>query len=313
MNETPQNPKTPKPQNPNVFVANRNLRLYFYFTKMSNTYKVSLNDENDEYQSKKPLLSVENTSGNELNKTADDSLNADIDSLISEGYEFKQSPYRWVICVFFTFNFLARNIAMVGFTAVAKILIANYPINAFHITMLVMPFNFTVLLFLIPYNYISLKFGLRIPTYIAVVCLVIGAWLRLLVNDSFWWVIIGQSIMAVGHPLTLVAPAKIAALWFGDNQRALATMIGSLAGPVGAVLGFLLPFIFLSDQDAHNSPESRDKIRNYILVQSIVVTAIGVPIGFFVKNKPNIAPSISALKSDQSQEESTWSSVKKLA
>lgn len=257
------------------------------------------------------LIRKESSGGTKLNLTTD-SGDLDMSSLISEGYEFKQSPYRWVICILFTCNFLARAVACVGFSSVAKILIEIYGVNSFHTTFLVIPFSFMVMIFLLPYNYISNHYGLRIPTYIAVVALVVGSWLRILVNESFWWVILGQSIIAIGQPLTLVAPVKIANIWFGDNQRALATTIGSLAGPVGSVIGFLLPFMFLGDHDTKDNPESPGKVRNYIIFQNIVIMILGIPIVFFVRNRPEVAPSISALQIQRTTPEPMIESVKKL-
>jgi MFS family permease len=156
------------------------------------------------------------------------------------------------------------------------------------------------------------KLGIRLPTYIAVAAMILGAWLRVLVNTSFNFVIIGQWIMAIGQPLTLVAPPKVAATWFGDNQRALATTIGALAGPVGCVIGFVFPFAFLGDGDIENTSDARTKVRNYILVQSIIVTLLGLPIFFFVKNKPKIAPSVSALKALTMKPENMCVIIKKL-
>jgi len=42
------------------------------------------------------------------------------------------------------------------------------------------------------------------------------------------------------------APPKVAAVWFGDNERAKATMIGVLAGPIGSIIGFILPLFFVA-------------------------------------------------------------------
>ena len=42
------------------------------------------------------------------------------------------------------------------------------------------------------------------------------------------------------------APAKLSATWFGDKERAKATTIGALALPLGAIIGFVLPAIFVS-------------------------------------------------------------------
>ena len=238
--------------------------------------------------------------------------NSTVEQILEQGYEFNVTPYRWVICILLCLNSIGRSIAMIGFTSVAPILQDIYHINTLHTTMLIIPFNFAVFFLLFPYNYISNRYGLRIPTYIGVIAVVIGAWIRMFVNYGFGWVILGQVITSIGHPLTLVAPAKVAALWFGDNQRAIATMIGSLAGPVGCVIGFILPFAFIGDEDGVDTPESRAKVRNYILIQNIIVMVLSVPIFFFIKNKPEIAPSVSALKSIHSKLESNWASIKKL-
>lgn len=135
---------------------------------MSNKYKVAVNEDSEDDYNTNPLLPNEGTGATDF-KSTDDSINSEVDTLVSDGYEFKEVGYRWVICIFFTLNFLGRSISVVGFTSVSKILIDIYGIDTFTITMLVMPFNVMTLLFLVPYNWISINYGLRIPTYIACV------------------------------------------------------------------------------------------------------------------------------------------------
>lgn len=209
-------------------------------------------------------------------------------------------------------NFLGRSLANVGFVAIARLLQDIYHVNAIETTMLVLPFNFAVLFLLLPYNWICSKYGMVIPTRIAVIVLIIGGWVRMMVNQSFYWLLLGQCIIAIGNPLSLVAPPKIASLWFGDNQRALATMLTSLSIPLGAVMGFVLPFAFLGDDDGVDTPETRSKVVRYILVQNILIMAISIPIFFIVKNAPQVAPSISALKMQYSKPEGSISAFKKL-
>jgi hypothetical protein len=42
------------------------------------------------------------------------------------------------------------------------------------------------------------------------------------------------------------APVKVTGNWFGDGERAVATMTGSSANLLGVVLGFFLPKFFVS-------------------------------------------------------------------
>ena len=71
----------------------------------------------------------------------------------------------------------------------------------------------------------------------------IGAWLnaagaavRILsgikqvpVSTKFTVVMIGQTLAALAQPFLLGSPTKLAALWFGANERATANMVASLS------------------------------------------------------------------------------------
>ena len=63
----------------------------------------------------------------------------------------------------------------------------------------------------------------------------IGSALRVVSSMSFmeekWMfplVLSGQSISAVAQPFLLFVPTKLAATWFGQNQRATANMMSSM-------------------------------------------------------------------------------------
>mmetsp|Transcript_7473 Transcript_7473/g.6616 ORF Transcript_7473/g.6616 Transcript_7473/m.6616 type:complete len:216 (+) Transcript_7473:1-648(+) len=119
--------------------------------------------------------------------------------------------------------------------------------------------------------------------------------------------------MALGQPFVVTAPPKIAGLWFSDGEQALATTLGSLAQPIGAVIGFLLPLPFISDDDG-KSADGESKFLFYVLIQSIVITVLGAPIIFLIRNKPPTPPSASAVELEsikiQSQLKSIWALLK---
>ncbi|KAI4819739.1 hypothetical protein KUCAC02_004975 [Chaenocephalus aceratus] len=89
--------------------------------------------------------------------------------------------------------------------------------------------------------------GLRIT-------LILGAWLNMfgaLVRflgtgidtdpaARFPLVMFGQTLAAIAQPLVIFTPAKMAALWFPDNQRATANTIASMANPLGMLLASIL-------------------------------------------------------------------------
>lgn len=62
----------------------------------------------------------------------------------------------------------------------------------------------------------------------------IGCIVRLLpsfmfpVDSRFWIALVGQVIAACSQPIILAIPTKLAALWFGDNERTIANTMASL-------------------------------------------------------------------------------------
>lgn len=66
--------------------------------------------------------------------------------------------------------------------------------------------------------------------------------------DNFWWVLVGQFIIAFTQPLFVNAIGKIATIWFPDDQRSLATNFASLAQPFGAILAFAISPILVKDK-----------------------------------------------------------------
>jgi FLVCR family feline leukemia virus subgroup C receptor-related protein len=69
-------------------------------------------------------------------------------------------------------------------------------------------------LFTFPASYAIDTYGTKAGIAIGSVLCLIGTGLRLFVNSSFWWVIIGQVIAGIGRPFILNCQAKISANWF---------------------------------------------------------------------------------------------------
>lgn len=103
--------------------------------------------------------------------------------------------------------------------------------------------------------------------------------------------------MAIGQPFVLSTPAKLAGVWFGDKERAIATTLGSLAAPLGAIIGYLLPLTVISDSDVSPGPDQtrgQERFFLYLLIQSAIITLLGLPISVIIRNAPPTPPSASA-------------------
>lgn len=210
-----------------------------------------------------------------LNQTASNKLGG---SDITDKQKFEEKSYklyfrRWLIVAFFCTGLAGNGLGMMGFSPITPIIQDVYNIGDFEAQLLMLVFVLLYPPLMFPVNYIIEHKGIVIPIVISTICNVIGAWTRMLVNTNFYLVIVGQIFMAIAQPFMLTAPAKLAGLWFSDSEQALATTLGSLAQPLGAVMGFLLPLPFISDAD-RGSPDAKSKFEFYILIQSIIITVL---------------------------------------
>jgi FLVCR family feline leukemia virus subgroup C receptor-related protein len=92
-------------------------------------------------------------------------------------------------------------------------------------------------IFTFPAAYIIDTYGTRTGILIGSLLGVIGVSLRLLVNQNFAWVIIGQILAGIGRPFILNCQAKISANWFSSKTRGSVTQLLTLILNISLVVG----------------------------------------------------------------------------
>ena len=138
------------------------------------------------------------------------------------------------------------------------------------------------------------KLGLKYGLIIGISLTTLGLWLRCLINIHFTFAMVGQTIMALAFPFTFNAPALLSANWFGEKERIYATSTGANASILGVGLGYLIPIIFVSDNDRGSTAEAH--IFNLMLCLSIMSTLILIPLIFTFQAKPINPPAKSQEK-----------------
>ena len=156
------------------------------------------------------------------------------------------------------------------------------------------------MVFFLPVNFPSIvaldQGGLKLAVLIGISLTTIGLVLRIFIDHSFTWVLIGQTLMAFGQPFTYNAPAKLSTNWFSYQERAIATMVGTSANILGITLGFLLPSLFIDDYVADTEYTVEEKLtyksqtRTMLIAFAIFSVCILMLIIFFFKEKPPTPP-----------------------
>ena len=88
-----------------------------------------------------------------------------------------------------------------------------------------MVYSIVALIFIVPSNFLFDKMGARFGVTLGGIFLVIGMWIKVLINDQFWLVIFGQSIAALGNPFLATVSTKVSSVWFGKDERSMANTL----------------------------------------------------------------------------------------
>jgi len=141
-------------------------------------------------------------------------------------------------------------------------------------------------------NYVLDQIGLRAGILLGSILTLIGLWIRVLSEHSFYYIFAGQILGAIAQPLICNAPQKLSAFWFPSNQRAISTTIASVANPVGVGIGFLIAQGFVSN-DAKGQ-DGLKQVRNLMFGTAVLGSIMIAPVLVFFKNRPVSPPSKSA-------------------
>ncbi|KAF9094904.1 hypothetical protein BGX23_001410 [Mortierella sp. AD031] len=116
---------------------------------------------------------------------------------------------------------------------------------------------------------------------------------------------VGQVIASGAQPFFLNAPPKFAAVWFSEDGRTTATMIGSVANALAAALAQLIIPVITVESDPSTMAHS-------VLLCLILSVVALIPV-LFTPALPPTPPSPSAAEAlDQTAEEPFWVSLKKV-
>ncbi|KAF9931668.1 hypothetical protein FBU30_009729 [Linnemannia zychae] len=159
------------------------------------------------------------------------------------------------------------------------------------------------------------KQGIRKALLFGACIQVLGSWLRYLAhyveptsanpNSRLIMTLVGQIIAAGAQPFFMNIPPKFAAVWFSEDSRTTATMIGTVSNASAAALAQIIVPIITDNTKPETMPHS-------VLFTAILSTVAIIP-AFFVADRPPTPPSPSAAEALlQTVEEPFYISLKKV-
>lgn len=196
--------------------------------------------------------------------------------------EYKVYSYRWIVLVLFGLVTLINQIIWITFAAIAEPATQWYGTTTNGIFMLSMVFMIAYVPMNIPAARLIDKFGLKWGTGIGVILTAVFGILRA-VWPSYVLVLIFQIGCAIGQPFLLNSFTKVSTNWFAEEEKALATSLGTMFVLLGALLGMLItPFLLTIPT---GETEAIDPTMALYIYGGIAVTLM-IAYFVFVKDKP---------------------------
>jgi len=163
--------------------------------------------------------------------------------------EFRVYPKRFVIVFLFSLAQLMTSVLINTLTPIARYLEIIYDQNPLVVNSGALLFALMHPLFTFPAAFVIDTYGTRVGIGLGSALCLIGTALRLLVNHSFVWVIVGQIVAGIGRPFILNCQGKISANWFKAETRGGVTQLLTLVLNVSLIIGIFIPGIVFKGYD----------------------------------------------------------------
>ena len=209
------------------------------------------------------------------------------------------SPKRWVTLFLFSMISMANAALWITIPSISNIAMAYYNVNAIIVDWFSMSFLLGYAIFAMPASAFLEKFGVKACLLTAASLNGIAGSLRYagFERNRFYCIAIGQIFAAIGSAFVLQVPPKLAAVWFGERERATATSIGVLMNLFGVAVGFIQPTSIVDD--SQDMDIIRDGMYKLLSSQAWFCLATLCLSYLIIDEKPPTAPSKAEALKDQ--------------
>ncbi len=211
--------------------------------------------------------------------------------------EFKAYRYRWVVLIFYILIVMVTQIFWLTFAPINADAAAHMSVSPQAMIQLTATFMYAYIPANFLVSYLIDKWGMRWGVGVGVIMTGIFGFLRAFNNTNYWWVLSMQIGIAIGQPFVLNASVKLAAEWFKEDEKAMATGLGTMGQFLGSIIGMVVSPILFSF--------GMNTLLFSFGIGGLIIAALYV---IFVKTKPPTPPNAYAEKTRVLM----WDGVKKL-
>ena len=183
--------------------------------------------------------------------------------------EFGKDPYRFVIISLYLVQMIIVGLLNNPLTPIATTTMKVYDITGDKVALTTSVCQFSNILMSFPAINLVGRMGIRVGIIIGVFLMALGLSVRVMINTNIYYVIVGQMISGIGVPFVGGVLAKVITEWFDSTERGIWIALASLAAPIGAMIGFVVPLFFIDGSETVTVDEQKINIMRYLGSEAI--------------------------------------------
>lgn len=138
-------------------------------------------------------------------------------------------------------------------------------------------------------------YGMQTSIIFGATLTLVGAWTRIFIDRSIWYLILGQCLAGSGRPFLINAQYKVCSNWFNPKERIVVNSLLSFSSTISVIFGIVLPGFYFGHYDLnHDKPDfktGRELTYELLLLEGVISVILLIPNMILIKERPPTLPS----------------------
>ena len=157
--------------------------------------------------------------------------------------QYQPDPYRYVIATLFIVIIIINSLSFYGLAPVSTQIAQIYSLSHSTVNLYDSGYMITNLVFGVPIGYLLSYLTIRLNVILTLATAILGAWLRCLVNQNFYFAFIGHYLLGISFSFIRSFIPRVSAVWFPPAHRSNSSAIMYTALITSYALSLYLPYL----------------------------------------------------------------------
>lgn len=191
-------------------------------------------------------------------------------------FQVGSDRYRYIIILLYLFQVVVCAMSNVPLTPIIHVVASTYDLETSMVSLSTSICQVGGLVFGIVSVKVGTAYGVKTTMLWGALFLGVGMGLRAFMNIHYGFMLVGQIFAGASTPFIAGVQNSVLIEWFNKEQRNIWVALASLAPPIGAMLGFGMPFFFIDNNKDFDKEDQKKRIFRYLGTEAIISVSLTV-------------------------------------